>query len=85
MILHTLTENVRLLSAAGPWFVAAIAIDVIANIWDFLALPGLLTSPVDSLSFAFVATGVSTPVLHFSLLAALESLRNCNAAILLTS
>lgn len=69
-----LRENTRVLSVAGPWFLAAIVIYVISDVWSLLyvisdewsllALPGAFISPADSFAFILVATGVVTTVLY---------------------
>lgn len=58
-----LRENFRALKPAAGWFVAAFAISVLEAYWTALGLPGLFTSPEESLSFVLTGTGVATVLL----------------------
>lgn len=61
---NLLRENVQVALPAGLWFLAANLSGFVAELWNQYVGVGLFTSPVESLSFVFTATGVLTVVLY---------------------
>lgn len=59
-----LRENLRVAVPAGLWFLVAMLVGFAAELWNQLVHFGLFSSPADSLSFVFTATGVLTVVLY---------------------
>ncbi|MFB6170239.1 MAG: hypothetical protein ABEJ06_03745 [Haloarculaceae archaeon] len=70
-----LSENLRVLAAAGGWFLAALVAALVDPYWRVVGLPGLFASPVDSLVFVLSGTGVGT-VLLYALAVGLPRLRS---------
>jgi hypothetical protein len=59
-----LRENVRVLLAAGAWFVAAVLVELLEGLWRGFGLPGAFTSPGEGLGFVLTGTGVATVLLY---------------------
>lgn len=70
-----LRENVRVVIAAGAWFVAAELVYVIRRLWEDLNLPGAFTSPAEALAFVLVSAGVAT-ILMYAIAVGLPRVRN---------
>lgn len=63
-VVGILRENVRVVIAAGAWFVAAELVYVVERLWEDSDLPGAFTSPAEALAFVLAGAGVATILLY---------------------